>query len=33
MLMIDAEGKAEDDQEGASVKNKTCLWDSFDEKL
>ena len=31
--VIDSEGEAEDDQEGAPVKRKKCLWDSFDEEL
>ena len=30
-VVIDAEYKAEDDQEGAPVKKK-CLWDSFDKE-
>ena len=32
-VVIDTEGEAEDDQEGAPVKKKKCLWDSFDEEL
>jgi len=32
-VVIDTEGEAEYDQEGAPIKKKKYLWDSFDEEL